>query len=68
MSCCCQKRGARNQGRQAAPAAVRRGPSSSKASKLAGIPGQLGGARASAAMRAFLARKARYGRHDKAGT
>lgn len=62
MSCCGEKRNALNQGRQAAPAAAQRGPSQAKASKLAGIPGQPGDARASAAVRAFLARKARSGK------
>lgn len=62
MSCCGQKRSALNQRRQAAPAAAGRGPSPSQASKLANIPGQSGDARASAALRAFLARKARSGR------
>ena len=62
MSCCGQKRSALNQRRQAAPTAVRRGPSPSQASKLANIPGQPGDGRASAALRAFLARKARSGR------
>ena len=61
MSCCGEKRNALNQRRQVTPAAALRGPSQSKASNLAGIPGQPGGPRASAAIRAFLARKARSG-------
>ena len=62
MSCCGQKRSALNQSRQAGSPAVRREPSTQKASKLTGLSGRPGGARASAALRAFLARKAHSGR------
>ena len=62
MSCCGGKRSALNQRRQATSAVVRRGLSSRKATKLASTPGQPGEARASAAIRAFLARNARSGR------
>jgi len=58
MSCCGQKRSALNQRRQAAPPVARRGLSSGKATNLASIPGQPGEARASATIRAFLARNA----------
>jgi hypothetical protein len=66
MSCCGQKRSALSQPRPAAPATRRRRPSALKASKLTSIPGHLGGARASAAMLAFLARKARSGQSQGA--
>lgn len=61
MSCCGKKRRALKSG-QAAPTAAGRGASPGKSSKLASIPGQPGEARASAAIRAFLARKSRPGR------